>query len=97
MILHFYFNVGLHLRRIVELLFSLNGTILSIIFNTVLSVVIWVTSKIRRHVGSGSVNATLLLATTAKVLVFQRFILFNQVFTDGHILSFDHMHNYFAL
>ena len=96
-ILHFYFNVGLNLRRIVELLFRFNSTILAIIFNAVLSVVIWVTSKIGRHVGCGSVNATLFLSTAAKVLVFECFILFDQVFADGHILSFDDMHNDFAL
>jgi len=94
MILYFDLDVGLNLGFTVELLFRLDCPVLAVVFNLVFAVVIGVASQVGWHVSCGSVDAT---EPLVRVLVLKRLILLNKVFSNGHVLSFNHMDDNSAL
>lgn len=56
MILHFYLDVGFHLRHIVQLLLRLGVPVLAIVFKGFLPVEVGVASRVLRQIWSGALR-----------------------------------------
>ena len=89
MILDLDLDIGLNLRGVIQLLLSLEGSVLPIILDRVLSVIVRISSEIRWHVSCRSVDTS--TASITSTTVFECLILLDKVLPDGHILSLDHM------
>jgi len=98
MVIHLYLNVGFDLGRVIQLLFCLDSTVLTVIFEGVLPVIVRISSHVLGHVCSRSVGSALAPTTaTIFVLILERLVLGDNIVANGNVLALNHMDYNLAL